>query len=106
MKWKNGFLIGIILFLALLEGSACADTWTDEGNYDFSWYNTTDTEFHLDSAAQLAGLAYVVNAGTDQFVDKTIVLDSDIDLSGHNWTPIGTYEHDFEGTLDGNGHEL
>ena len=38
-----------------LEGN-----WTDNGNYDISWYNDTDSEFTLSDAADLAGLAVLV----------------------------------------------
>lgn len=38
-----------------LEGN-----WTDNGNYDISWYNDTDSDFTLSDAADLAGLAVLV----------------------------------------------
>ena len=37
---------------------------------DTSWYNETDTEFVLDSNADLAGLAKLVNTGVDSFAGK------------------------------------
>lgn len=36
----------------------------------------------------------------------TYVLDADIDLSGEDWTPIGTYGSPFVGTFEGNGHTV
>ena len=33
-------------------------------------------------------------------------MTKDIDISGENWTPIGTIEEPFTGTLDGNGHTI
>lgn len=82
-------------------------TWTDSGNYDTSWYNGRDTEFTLNDAADLAGLAVLVNNG-NTFAGKTITLAAGetFDLSTHFWTPIlgnpkdsATY---FQGTFDGN----
>ena len=36
----------------------------------------------------------------------TYVLKNDITLSDAEWTPIGTSDHPFKGTLDGNGHTI
>lgn len=81
----------------LNEWSAFADT---------SWYNTMDTAFTLTTAAELAGLAKLVNNGTDTFLGKTITLGNDIDLAGKNWTPIGQGSGEFQGTFDGGDHAI
>lgn len=39
-------------------------------------------------------------------LDGDYVLTNDIDISGENWTPIGTIEEPFKGTLDGDGHMI
>ena len=39
-------------------------------------------------------------------LDGDYVLTNDIDISGENWTPIGTREEPFKGTLDGDGHTI
>ena len=39
-------------------------------------------------------------------LDGDYILTDDIDISGENWTPIGTIEEPFKGTLDGNGHTI
>ena len=46
-----------------------AGCWTDEGNYDISWYtdNPEAEEYDLWDAADLAGLAYLVNNDIDYF---------------------------------------
>lgn len=79
-------------------------SWADDT--DTRWYHDADSEFTLTTPQQLAGLAALVNAGTD-FTDKTITLGADIDLSGALWTPIGVYDgsraQPFCGTFDGNG---
>ena len=81
-------------------------TWTDSGNYDTSWYdnNQNATVFTLNDAADLAGLAVLVNGGNN-FEGKTITLKAGetFDLSAHTWTPIGTSSSMFAGTFDGSG---
>ena len=76
------------------------------GSADTSWYNTTDTEFELDSAEQLAGLAKLVNDGTDSFANKTVKLVADVDLNNVKWTPIGTSANKFVGTFIGTGYTI
>ena len=39
--------------------------------------------------------------------DINITLDTDIDLTGKDWTPIGTdYDNSYKGTFDGGGHTI
>ena len=88
-------------------------TWTDSDNYDTSWYdnNQSATEFTLNDAADLAGLAVIVNGlnghAKNNFAGKTITLkeNTEFDLSTHLWTPIGNssnVDEYFKGTFDGN----
>ena len=91
-----------------------AETWGDKA--DTSWYDghETDTKYLITTAEQLAGLAQLVNAdpGKTNFAGKTIYLDNDIDLSGHEWISIGTVlggdypEYSFCGVFDGQGHVI
>lgn len=93
---------------------SAADVW--DGSADTSWYvgHETDTEYHITTAEQLAGLAQLVNAdpGTTNFAGKTFYLENDIDLSGHEWISIGTVlggdcpEYSFCGVFDGQGHVI
>lgn len=97
-----------------------------DGTVDKSWFDNSQSEFTITTAAQLAGLAEWVNEGTT-FEGKTIKLGADIDLNGkkdgatewfsgdtlntnHIWTPIGVYDYDkkydFRGTFDGQGHTI
>ena len=39
-------------------------------------------------------------------LDGDYILAKDIDISGENWTPIGTEEDPFTGTLDGDGYTI
>lgn len=79
--------------------------WIWDGSIDTSWYNDTDTSFIIYDAADLAGLAQLVNEGND-FANKTIILDNNIDLGGRNWTPIGNFDASFQGTFDGQDHTI
>lgn len=93
---------------------SAADVW--DGSADTSWYvgHETDTEYHITTAEQLAGLAQLVNAdpGTTNFAGKTFYLENDLDLSGHEWISIGTVlggdcpEYSFCGVFDGQGHVI
>ena len=76
------------------------------GAIDTTWYNNTDTVFEIGTAEELAGLAQLVNDGTDSFAGKTIKLVSNIDLNNLNWTAIGNWANAFEGTFDGNGYTI
>ncbi|MDR0886036.1 MAG: bacterial Ig-like domain-containing protein [Clostridiales Family XIII bacterium] len=138
-------------------------TW-DGQSYDISWYNTEDTEFTLNSAAQFAGFAAIVNGETqiwdddtnqptpwynggtaipgeplkigeqtiaaDDFTDKIVNLNADVDLGGIYdaeegtwggavWPVIGHYTSSsaagsndglkgipFKGTFNGNFHSI
>lgn len=91
-----------------------AGTWGEKA--DTTWYDghESDTAYHITTAAQLAGLAKLVNAdpGTTNFAGKTFYLDNDIDLSGHEWISIGTVlggdypEYSFCGVFDGQDHVI
>ena len=49
-------------------------------------------------------IAELVNGGK---TDINITLTADIDLTGKNWTPIGTdYDNSYKGTFDGGGHTI
>lgn len=75
--------------------------WQDAGNYSTTWYGDgTASAFTISTAADLAGLAKLVNAG-NTFSGKTISLVANIDLAAHYWTPIGGYGKPFNGTFDG-----
>lgn len=80
-------------------------------NVDISWYKEGEKEFILNSAAQLRGLAELVN-GTEEnpavsFEGCTIKLENDIDLNNMSWTPIGNVASTpFKGSFDGQGHSI
>jgi hypothetical protein len=90
--------------------TAAPDIWN--GTMNTSWYtaNPAAETFTISTAAQLAGLASIVNAGTDNFSGNTINLTSNIDLGSIQWTPIGNTDVTtgpvFAGIFNGNGHTV
>ena len=80
------------------------DTWN--GTADTSWYSESRNTYTLDTAEELAGLARLVNNGTDDFSGKTIRLNRSVDISGTPWTPIGANGTPFRGTFDGRGNSI
>lgn len=83
-KLGHDYVSGVCSRCGAAEPSA--DVW--DGSIDTSWYNSTDTEFTIYTAEQLAGLAQLVNNG-NTFSGKTIYLGNNIDLDNREWTPIG-----------------
>ena len=68
--------------------------YTIESNGSYTVYN----------ADGLLNVAELVNGGK---TDINITLDTDIDLTGKDWTPIGTdYDNSYKGTFDGGGHTI
>ena len=85
------------------------DKW--DGTVDTSWYDNheNDSEYHITTAKQLAGIAKLVNDKTasKSFKGKTIYLDNDLDLAGYEWTSIGNgsnFTRYFAGTFNGQYH--
>ena len=89
-------LLSALLLVALTALPAAAA--------DSDWYRAEQDSFVLHNAAELAGLAELVNAGND-FRGVTVTLDAaQLDLSGVVWTPIGaTRQTPWNGVFDGNG---
>lgn len=103
------------------EASTEVQTWGDLA--DTSWYtgNEDAAEYHITTAAQLAGLAELINKENApvSFDGKIVYLDNDLDLADHEWISIGNglaiqnaYQNDpdwyysFNGTFDGQGHVI
>ena len=64
----------------------------------------SDGSYTVTSADGLMNVAELVNGGKS---DINITLNTDIDLTGKDWTPIGTdYDNSYTGTFDGGGHTI
>ena len=89
----------IVAGIMLFPYNAYAASWLDTNNYDISWYvNETDSEYVINTAKQMAGLAHLVNNENKTFMGQNIRLDEDIDLTANTWETIKDI---FEGTICG-----
>ena len=69
---------------------------------DLGYTIESNGSYTVTSADGLMNIAELVNGGKS---DINITLDTDIDLTGKDWTPIGTdYDNSYKGTFDGGGH--
>ena len=112
----------LFLFITLctiLPAAGQTKNWIDEA--DITWYNDSESSFEISTAAELAGLAKLVNNG-NTFEGKTIKLTQNItfnenvltesgELNGDGsnfkqWTAIGNNTNKFKGTFDGQNHTI
>ena len=71
---------------------------------DLGYTIESNGSYTVTSADGLMNIAELVNGGKS---DINITLDKDIDLTGKDWTPIGTdYDNSYKGTFDGGGHTI
>ena len=89
-----------------------ATDWQAGGEYTYTvslaaakgYIIEDDGSYTVTSADGLMNVAELVNGGK---TDINITLDTDIDLTGKKWTPIGTdYDNSYTGTFDGGGHTI
>ena len=92
-----------------LEGCTIG-SWTDGGGEsgaaeDLGYiYDSNTNTYTVYNANGLMNVAELVNGGK---TDINITLDKNIDLTGKDWTPIGTdYDNSYTGTFDGGGHTI
>lgn len=88
-------MLGIVIFP---YSNTYAASWLDNNNYDTSWYTTNMGTYSLNTAEEMAGLAYLVNNENITFEGKYIEITSDIDLTENTWQTIKDI---FEGTICG-----
>ena len=91
-----------------------ATVWQAGGEYtytvslaaakDLGYTIESNGSYTVTSADGLMNIAKLVNGGKS---DINITLTADIDLTGKDWTPIGTdYDNSYKGTFDGGGHTI
>lgn len=103
-EWFGGVMADYIASLAW-DGASVDTTWYDPAN-------TTQVEYDITTAAQLAGLAELVADG-NTFEGKTLRLGKNIDLGATDdngnpisFEPIGDANNPFKGTFDGQGYTI
>ena len=71
---------------------------------DLGYTIESNGSYTVTSADGLMNVAKLVNGGK---TDINITLDKNIDLTGKEWTPIGTsFSNSYTGTFDGGGHTI
>ena len=71
---------------------------------DLGYTIESNGSYTVTSADGLMNIAELVNGGKS---DINITLDKNIDLTGKDWTPIGTsVDNSYKGTFDGGGHTI
>ena len=71
---------------------------------DLGYTIESNGSYTVTSADGLMNIAKLVNGGKTGI---NITLDTDIDLTGKDWTPIGTnVDNSYKGTFDGGGHTI
>ena len=116
---KRLLLLLTVMMLGFAAVPLSAQTVWD-GTADITWFDATQTSYDISTPEQLAGVAQLVNSGTD-FNGKTLNLTADIWLnstgdSTNNWVPIGGYAtatgeaassgNSFKGNFNGHGHSI
>ena len=108
MRKKIAVTLALIMLLTMIPFATAVAAAPDR-----SWFDADPTAdvFYISTAAELLGLAQVVNTNVPNtnFRNQTIRLAADINLQGIAWTSIGsgtTENLRFEGTFDGQGYTI
>lgn len=102
-------LLALILgVFSLSNNFVAADDGLWSSRATIAWYegHEDDDVFTIYTAAELAGLAKLVNEGTESFEGKTIQLGDHLNLGDYAWVPIGIFEKPFMGSFDGKGYTI
>lgn len=86
-------LLAVVMLWSLLPTAVFA------ADGELSGSGTEDDPYRIADAADLLAFAAKVNGGSEP--TACAVLTADIDLTGKEWTPIGTDAASYEGTFDG-----
>ena len=102
-------IIALIAALFVINpglGRSASAAWDGTAAAGFeSGTGDSSDPYIIKTAEQLAFLAKQVNGG-ETYRGKYFQLEADLDLSGSEWTPIGTETVPFSGKFSGNGHVL
>lgn len=107
---ENGAYVGLT---AAAEGTSVeekgglfyvADETNINANVLATLDNGTDRSYKIGSKAELIEFRNAWNSGA--LATGTFTLTTNIDISGEEWLPIGTWEHPFNGTFNGNGKTI
>lgn len=102
--------LSIVSLLLIVPQLTSAATWTDSGNYASSiskGSGTSTDPYVITTPRELAYLSKAVNSdlninGKHKHTNLYFKLGANIDLSGLEWTPIGTQSKPFQANFNGN----
>lgn len=98
---KKGLPKGI----SLLMGEENSTEIFEDKTADFEGAGTAANPYKIQNVDDLKKLAKKVNGG-EAYANTYFKLTADIDLENESWTPIGTENNSFQGTFDGDGHQI
>ena len=95
------------IIVANAEDDNSEDVYIWDGTADTSWYDSEETELHIRTAEEFAGMAKLSNSGGIDFKGQSIYLDNDIYLNENDstqnvWSSIII----FSGNFYGNNHTI
>lgn len=101
------YYILLLLLAVPLTNNAQTFPTSSWSNYaDVSWYNGSQNTFTISTAEALAGLSQLVSQG-NTFQGKSLIINADIDLGAHLWSPIGpNNDLPFSGSVDGGDFKI
>ena len=100
---------GISISVIATQFTSEEDSYNNQYDASATYINkNANGEWEINNLGQFIYFAKTVNEGTNYYEGETVILTSDIDLGGINWTPIGsaTAEHGFMGNFDGQNHTI
>lgn len=77
--------------------------WDGRSSSGFPGEGTDSSPYLISDGAALNRMRELVNEGNASYCNGVYELLNDIDLGGFEWTPIGTEQYPFSGTLYGKG---
>lgn len=87
------------------EGNVTVEITLKTISADLVGEGTEESPYKIDNKLQLLSLSEKL---ANNVINTTsyISLEADVDLTGEEWSPIGTYDLPFRGVFDGNGHTI
>lgn len=91
--------------ISLLMGEENSTAVSENEAADFEGEGTVANPYKIQNVEDLKKLAKKVNSGTT-YERTYFKLTANIDLNNEPWTPIGKSRLPFQGTFDGDGHQI
>ena len=106
-KSSNGIRQAVDMALKLASGWEPAPPEPFDPSFFASGDGSEAEPWVIQNRNQLEAFATsLTEAEGGDYAGKYVRLDSDIDLTGSDWTPIGEHQYGFAGTFDGGNHTI